>query len=322
LKRHGVAPFFKEGLKVQFDRCVSRGRLFSCILSALIILFTGVTPIHAATINVAADALDILDGLNGVCSLREAITNINNAGPTYGDCDETNTGGDYGTDDTINLPAGLYTNALPGVNEWFNATGDLDIYTSVTISGAGANVTTIDGGHLDSVFHLWGTAKVNISDLTVTHGATFTSSPDGGSGGGIRTQGQSVSLTFTNVTVNDNEAHNAGGIFVVGPVTLNNCTVSNNKALAGGFGGGGILNYINGPLILNNSTVSGNIGGFAGGIITTSHGSTLVLNNSTVAFNTGGLYNAAGTVYMKNTVLANGGGNCAFNAGVTLTSLG
>ena len=74
---------------------------------------------------------------------------------------------------------------------------------------------------------------------------------------------------------------------------------------------------------MNNSTISGNQGGHAGGIVTTSWASPIFLNNSTVSFNGGGLYNAAGTVTMKNTILADNGpsGNCSFQGG-TLISLG
>ena len=83
-------------------------RWFSCILAAFIILFTGIESAHTATINVTANATDTLNGADGQCSLREAITNINNGATTYTDCVPT---GDYGTSDTINIPAGTYTTA-------------------------------------------------------------------------------------------------------------------------------------------------------------------------------------------------------------------
>ncbi len=64
-------------------------RWFYCITAMLIILFAGILPIHAATISVTANAPDVLNGVNASCSLREAITNINNAATTYTDCAPT-----------------------------------------------------------------------------------------------------------------------------------------------------------------------------------------------------------------------------------------
>ena len=61
-------------------------------------------------------------------------------------------------DDTITLPAGTYTLDLVGAGEDDNSlTGDLDINdpgTLLTINGAGARSTTIDGNGTDRIFHL------------------------------------------------------------------------------------------------------------------------------------------------------------------------
>ena len=50
---------------------------------------------------------------------------------------------------TINVPAGIYVLTIPNSgapNETFNETiGDLDIIVSMSIVGAGASVTIIDG---------------------------------------------------------------------------------------------------------------------------------------------------------------------------------
>lgn len=258
------------------------------------------------TVKSTADTVDAKPGDGicadncGNCTLRAAIMEANA----------------FAGDDTINFDPSVFnvpktiTLSIPGVNEDFDVTGDLDITSNLTITGAGANMTTIDAGRIDRVLHVRGASTVYISGLTLTGGKTLNSSPGGGDGGGIRTQG--TLLTLTNVTVDGNEADYGGGIEVDGPVTLHNSTVSNNTALAGG--GGGIMNYINGPLILNNSTVSGNKGGYGGGIAASNHGNTLFLNNSTVSGNTGeGLNQQAGTVIIKNTILANNGAqNCRF----------
>lgn len=211
------------------------------MLTVVALLFFGSSPFaHAATINVTAGATDTL-GTNGQCSLREAITNINNGATTFSDCAPT---GAYGTGDTINLPAGTYTNAIPGAGEDSNATDDLDITKSLTINGAGAITTIIDGAALDRVFHVL-SGTVTISGVTIQNGSTLS-----GLGHGIFNQGPG--LTLTNCTVSSNTGVNtlSGGIAHIGggTLTLNSSTVSGNS---GATNGGGIYN--NSIMTLNNS---------------------------------------------------------------------
>src|ERR1700757_1679811 len=91
----------------------------------------------------------------GSCSLREAVIAANaNPGP-----------------DTIVIPAMTITLAIGGRGEDAAATGDLDLTDDVTISGAGAGSTIIDGGGLDRVFDVRaGTAS--ISGVTIRNGLT------------------------------------------------------------------------------------------------------------------------------------------------------
>jgi CSLREA domain-containing protein len=298
-------------------------RLFSYIIVAFIILFSGIVSSHAATINVTASATDTLNGANSQCSLREAITNINNGATTYADCGPT---GVYGTNDTINIPAGTYPITIVGGDEDSNASGDFDIKKSVTIVGAGAVTTIINGGAIDRVFDIdptgAGGVVVSISGVTIT-GGDNTASDDRG-GGGIYNNGtltvtsstisgntetgdndgggiyNNFALTVTNSTISGNVETDAagGGIYNDGALTVTNSTISGNTASSGGNGGGGILN--DGALTVTNSTISGNSAGSGGGI---SHlGSAVAtLYNTIVASNTGG--NCAGTIS------SNGGNN-------------
>ena len=69
--------------------------------------------------------------------------------------------------DTIILPAGVYTLTNTGADEYDAATGDLNINDSVTIIGAGAGSTIIDGNGADRVFgidYYSSGIKVTISD--------------------------------------------------------------------------------------------------------------------------------------------------------------
>ena len=68
---------------------------------------------------------------------------------------------------------------IPGAGDDLNATGDLDIDDArLTISGAGAAVTTIDGNHVDRVFDVQPNRIARLQGMTVTGGKA----PDGTQG--------------------------------------------------------------------------------------------------------------------------------------------
>lgn len=257
----------------------------------LLTLLFGIVPAHAATLNVTANAPDVLNGANASCSLREAITNINNSAATYADC--ANTGAAYGTGDTINIPAGTYTTTLVGAGEGFNATGDYDINRSVAITGAGAGASIINSGGMDRVFDITGAYTVSISGVTITGGNTAAI----GAGGGIQNLG---TLTVTNSIITGNGADDGGGISNGGTLTVTNSTITGNTATNWG---GGIVSWS--PLTVTNSTISSNTALLGGGILS---GSALTVTNSTITGNTattigGGIYNGGGALTVTNSTI-------------------
>ena len=74
------------------------------------------------------------------------------------------------------------TLGITGPNEDAGATGDLDITDDLTVNGAGAGTTIIDGGALDRVFHVL-SGTVGISSVTIRNGAAANASPFLGGGG-------------------------------------------------------------------------------------------------------------------------------------------
>jgi hypothetical protein len=243
----------------------------------------------SATIAVTANAPDVLNGANASCSLREAITNINNGALTYADC--PNTGGAYGASDTINIPAGTYTTTIATTIENLNADGDYDILRSVAIVGAGAGSTIIDGGAIaDRVFHIPGAFTVSISGVTIQNGTAGATS-----GGGIYSANGNT-LTITNSTISGNTTGGSGGgIYNWGTLTVTNSTISGNTAT--NTSGGGILNAgavttVTNSTIVRNSAING------GGIL---NAGTVTVTNSIVADNVGAL-DCVGAI-------TNGGGN-------------
>lgn len=292
------------------------------------------------TVNSTADAVDANpgDGIcetgagNGICTLRAAIQEANA----------------FPGDDTLVLPAGIYVLSIPGVDEDGSATGDLDISSNLTITGAGAATTIIDGGGLDRVFQIdllfpSGDIAVTIQGVTIRNGDTtlstikngggivvfdngsgnstiltldggVVSGNTGGTGGGIATTG-SASLHINDSTVSGNSAvvDNAGGIDNSGTLVMTRTSVTGNTAAihAGGlFNNGGVFN--NTSATITDSLFSGNTAtaGSGGGII---QQGLAVLVNTTISGNTGdGIYNTAANdvnVHLTNTTIT---GNTGF----------
>src|SRR3989475_8330214 len=132
-------------------------------LFTLASLLLAVAPAAAATftVNDPADAVDAAPGdgrcatAGGTCTLRAAIQEAN-----------AHTGAD-----TIMVPAGTYLLTIPGRGEDMAATGDLDIRDDVTITGAGADRTIVDGNGIDRVFEIVNSAAVvAMSSLTIRNG--------------------------------------------------------------------------------------------------------------------------------------------------------
>lgn len=284
------------------------GNAFSIIILSFF-LASAANLSQAATINVTANAPDVLNGANASCSLREAITNINNGAATFADC--ANAGGAYGTGDTINLAAGTYTNTIATTNEDLNANGDLDILNNVAIVGAGAGTTFIDGGGIDRVLHLVPSSKVvSISGVTIQNGSATT-------GGGIW---NIASVTLTDSVVRANTATTgSGGITSQnGSTTLVNSVVSGNSALGPGTGGIAIFNMS--PLTLINSTVSGNTtNGGIGAINVVVVPSLVNITNSTISGNAGeigGIRLTAGTLNITNSTISGNVGDGTSAGGI------
>ena len=213
---------------------------------------------------------------------------------------------------------------------------NLTIAFNLTITGAGAQATIVDGHQAGAVVTIRNTnAHVSLSGLTISNG-----SGSNLGGGGIYNAGV---LTITNSTVSGNKSNDSvhlgggvgGGINNAGTLTVIQSTVSGNNVSRFNVGaeaaGGGIYNT--GGLTLTNSTISGNnvvdywpAGVTYGGGIANENG-TLQLNNSTISANVskygtpfgtvpgygGGIYNSGANtaVVLQNSVFGNAyGGNC------------
>src|SRR5882724_4389657 len=256
------------------------------------------------TVNDTVDAVDAVPGdgacatAGSACTLRAAIQEANaHTGP-----------------DMIMVPAGTYLLTIAGQAEDAAATGDLDITDDLTITGAGAGSTILEGNGIDRIFDVFNTAShVEISALTIRNGNPGPGAgpaSTAGYGGGLY---NSSVLALSNVIVTSNTAAvNGGGIENDGDITLMDCVVTGNNAAT--FGGG-----IDSALTasLTNVTVSGNMSGAAGGI---GNDSELTLDNVTVSDNTamftgGGIQNDV-TATLTNVTIADNGAQSGSGSGV------
>jgi predicted outer membrane repeat protein len=159
-------------------------------------------------------------------------------------------------------------------------TGELFIYTDLTIDGGGQKITvrrsTVSGTPAFRIFNI-ASGTVTLSGLTIADGSA-------GAPGG-------------------------GGIRNAGALTVRSCTLNGNDAI--GSNGGGILNLANASASVINSTIYFNVASLGGGIY---NAGSLAVESSTFSQNAafccggagGGIHNENGaTAHVGNTVFTN-----------------
>jgi hypothetical protein len=174
-----------------------------------------------------------------------------------------------GQDNTLILSPGHYLLTLPNTagQENAGATGDLDITAvghTITIEGAGADVTVVDAGGIDRVFQILTTVNVIFRNLTITVGRAVDNGAAGATSSSTQAEGGGI-LIGPGYSLIDNTIS-------TGSVTLDHVLVEGNMAVGGtdmrGDGqaaiGGGIVT--DGTLIIIDSTIANNeaIGGNGG----------------------------------------------------------
>ncbi|MDH5679290.1 MAG: right-handed parallel beta-helix repeat-containing protein, partial [Nitrospinota bacterium] len=258
---------------------------FSLLAIAWLLMAPGLAMAAIYTVDTTVDngALSACTAAAGDCSLRGAVNAVN-----------AGAGGD-----TIILPAGTYT--LTGaVAEDANASADLDITKTVTIQGAGAVSTIIDGNGAttgDRVIHMIGGVGLTLDGVTIT-GGNASGALLAGVCGGIFASGSVVNIL--NSTISNNQSAGNGGGLIAGDLTVTNSTISGNTS---GLNYGG---YASASLTMTNSTVSGNTAVSwhgAGQSTVTNITNSSVTGNSAV--NIGGIYSIGALTISGTTISSN-----------------
>jgi predicted outer membrane repeat protein len=261
------------------------------------------------TVNDVSDAIDnnLLDGqcltIANKCTLRAAVMQANDA-----------------LDNTIPIrivvPAGVYKLTIDPTVSDLDDSGDLNLAPppsgtpTLTISGAGAGVTIIDGNLKDRVFSVEGSRSVAISGVTIRNGVVS------GAGGGIYNFG---SLTLSDSEIVVNSAAFGAGIENQGTLTVTDVVLSGNIASSTG---GGIYNY--GTLSVSQSVLSDNKSttdgaGIANYGVDSSTLDLVTLSGNKASSYGGGIYNGATLTITRSTLSSN---SAVYHGGAIYSTVG
>ena len=296
------------------SRCRDGALLAGFILALLLVVSAeGAT----LTVTSTADAGGTCPGAN--CTLRQAILAA-------------------ASGDTINFAGGLSTVTL--------TSAELLINKNLTINGPGAGLLTVQrstaGGTPEfRIFRIEAGFSATLSGFTIangnggdfgggvyTNGGTLTlievaisgnrAATQGGSGGGIYIFSALGTCTILRSTISANNAALGGGIYRAAPsgsgaMNIHDSTISGNVA-ALSTAGGGISNSGSVPLTITNSTISGNMAPLGqGGGIFNQIGGAVNLRNTIIALNTGDTPDLDGTFLSQDYNLIGNTGGSAIN---------
>lgn len=276
--------------------------------TGLLVVLLAVARVSGAAVFVVDTTLDSVDALAGDgtcadaaqrCSLRAAIQESNA----------------LASEDSIVLGSGDFVLTIAGTAENAAASGDLDVTASVTLTGAGATASFIDGNALDRVLDVANGAVLRLRDVHVGGGfqAAVTGNAVEFSGGGLlvrsgghaeladvafegnrsRRTGQAMavfgSLRGERLRIAQNigkDSFSTGGGLYIGSsateVTLEDCTFDGNQAHQGGaIQGDGTATTI----VLDRCLIVGNLAQGGGAIHANLGASRWLLRNTTISSN-------------------------------------
>lgn len=237
--------------------------------------------------------------------------------------------------ETVQIAAGTYVE-------------NVTIAKSLTLQGAGAATTIVDGGQVERVIRMefLPAYDLTIRDLSLRNGVGGLQSSSGrlwlessrvydndsssifySDGGGLFLWGPAV---ISNTAVYNNLGRYGGGVYATGPLTMTNSAIYANTASESG---GGVQSSLigGGPVTIQNSTISGNLASVGGGLDVAAAGTAVTLGHVTIAHNQtavgsntpGGLRLALGvSVSLANNIITANGGSSQCGGSTTITSLG
>ncbi len=214
--------------------------------------------------------------------------------------------GTYALTQPDNAPVVLFGTKPQKNREGFDPAGFPMIANTLIILGNGSTIQRT-GPHKFGIFQVFaGGGNLTLKDLTISGGdATANNAGDYG-GGAINVMGF---LTLDHVTLTDNLANEGGALDAEGEVTVVDSTITQNTSKGDG---GGIYNG-NGQLLVKNSVISSNVADprfYQGGGIYIDFNAQLTLDNSQIVGNIaqegGGIYTDGGSIKINNQSVISG----------------
>ncbi len=290
--------------------------LFSAMVTLAVLIGSAAFPtnVRAFAITVATSADEL--NTNGLCSLREAITNANNDAATYPDCGMG--GGNDGIffSDSLGTASIILGSALPTISD----TDGLTIW--------GGDDITVSGNNSSRVFAVGSGAPLTLDSLTVVNGKVTS-----GVGGGIFNAAGTLTLTNCLLTGNSAVDGVGGGIYSTGgTLTITDSIFTANSATyvsSGGYGGA-VYNAAGDTATITRTIISGNSADIRGGGLYNYFGTTTI-TDSTFSSNSmsspgdggGGIYNDQGTLTITHSTFSGNTANSSgSNGGGIFNSLG
>jgi trimeric autotransporter adhesin len=260
---------------------------YCCLLFSLLGGAVTFTPARAAGIVVNSNA-DVIAN-DGICTLREAITNANGDSQLFATAGECSAGSGADTITFADNYTITLTARLPNTS------------SNITISGAGRTVT-IQGNNTHHMLLNFIGGTLTIDTLTISE---MFSSESGATGGAI---GNAGTLNVKNSFFSDNSvtgpSYGGGAILnYSGITTISNSVFTGNSANTLG----GAIHVNSGAVSIYNSTFVDNTAGTFGGGVHVSSGSASIINVTfldNAAGDGGSVYNGSGTITLKNSLLA------------------
>jgi uncharacterized repeat protein (TIGR01451 family) len=220
--------------------------------------------------------------------------------------------------DTVNVPAGTYSLTL----------GALVAPMGVTIAGAGASSTTINGNDASRI--LYSAGPLTVSGITFTHGKVASSGGNNG-GGAITVQGTGAltvsnsAFTSDSAAVSNSDFSGGGAIYVMGgaSATVSGSTFSGDTVTADllDHNGGGAI-FVGGG-----STLSLSADTFSGDSFTQTNAANMGMDGGGAVFGSGATTISGSTfsgdsasITAAGTVSTTGGGAVFSGGGTTVTA--
>ncbi len=272
--------------------------LFNFVIVLALLAASLAIPHHAGAMGLAIEVNTTADNTtrDGLCSLREAITNANKNYQYYSDCTQGFDNDGIYFSNSLGTATIVLGSTLPAIKD----------FVGLTIDGGGD--ITINGS-FHQAFYVYYRVPLTLDRLTVTRAGGFLN------GGGLYSNGGFV--TITNSTFLENSAYNGGGVYNNGGnLTITNSTFRGNGAGINDPGdndGAGVY-HNGGVLTITNSTFTRNGAYSEGGGVYIASGTTTVTNstfsnNGNVFQHGSGIYANAGNLTINMSTFSNNTAN-------------